>query len=218
MEPAYNPPLDPFLEVIYKDDHLLALNKQSGLLSVPGRLAEKKDSIQSRAQSLHPAALTVHRLDMETSGVILMALSQDVHRALSRMFQDRKTDKTYLARVGGLLAEDQGSVDLPLRCDWPKRPRQMVDHELGKAALTHWRVIERRRGETLVKLTPVTGRSHQLRVHMLSLGHPILGDSLYACDELHAAAPHLQLHASTLGLVHPVTGEDLLLKAPCPFE
>ncbi|RED53772.1 ribosomal large subunit pseudouridine synthase A [Aestuariispira insulae] len=217
MEPIYSPPQTPFLEILHQDEHMLAINKQSGLLSVPGRLPEKKDSIQLRAQSLHPTALTVHRLDMETSGVIVMALGEEMHRALSRLFQDRETQKTYLARVGGTINQQEGTIDLPLRCDWPNRPRQIVDHDLGKPAQTHWRVLNCGPDETLVELTPVTGRSHQLRVHMLSLGHPILGDSLYAPDELKKKVPHLQLHAHRLSFIHPATGKRIAFTAPCPF-
>ena len=216
-EQLYSPPQEPFLEILYKDLHLLVINKPSGLLSVPGRLPEKKDSVQSRAQSLHPEAMTVHRLDMETSGLIIMAMNPEAHRELSRQFQERETGKTYLARVYGHTDNASGEIDLPLRCDWPNRPKQMVDHELGKSAQTNWRVLEYGRDETLVELTPITGRSHQLRVHMLELGHPILGDRLYGSEASRSAAPHLQLHAAKLELSHPDTGEPLSFEAPCPF-
>jgi tRNA pseudouridine32 synthase/23S rRNA pseudouridine746 synthase len=163
---------------------------------------------------------------MATSGLMIMALNKPAHVAISRQFEQRKTKKTYLARVFGLVALNEGSVDLPLICDWPNRPKQKVDHENGKQSLTHYRVINRNQNHsdygneqtsTLVELTPVTGRSHQLRVHMLALGHPILGDRLYASKEALAMKNRLQLHALNLSLFHPSTEQAMTFNAPCPF-
>lgn len=216
-EHQYCPPQEPFLDILYQDESLIMLNKPSGLLSVPGRAPENQDSLALRVQSQLPHALTVHRLDMATSGVMVMALSKDVHRALSRQFQERETHKVYYAWVWGEVADEEGEVDLPLICDWPNRPLQVVDFEQGKSALTRWKKLKVEQGHTLVKLLPHTGRSHQLRVHMQAMGHPILGDEFYAGPEALAAAEQLQLHAAELGFTHPVSGEDLMFSCEPPF-
>ncbi|WP_068315446.1 bifunctional tRNA pseudouridine(32) synthase/23S rRNA pseudouridine(746) synthase RluA [Polycladidibacter hongkongensis] len=213
----YTPPKEPFLDVLYHDADLLVLNKPSGLLSVPGKAAEHKDCLETRAQQRFPTATTVHRLDMDTSGVMIMALNKAAHRHLGLQFERRYTKKQYLARVWGQVALESGVVDLPLRCDWPNRPKQMVDHELGKPAQTHFTVLSRDAQSSVMLLKPVTGRSHQLRVHMLELGHPILGDRFYAQGEALAAADRLQLHAHVLELRHPIGGADLRFVAACPF-
>jgi tRNA pseudouridine32 synthase/23S rRNA pseudouridine746 synthase len=207
----------PYLNIVFKDEHLLVLNKPSGLLTVPGKALEHKDSLELRVQRVYPTAKIVHRLDMATSGLLVMALDKDTHRQLSKQFELRQTRKTYIARVYGEVSGERGSVDLPLICDWPNRPKQMVCQQRGKPSLTHWRVLERNDNSTRMELTPVTGRSHQLRVHMLSLGHPILGDRLYAHSDALAMAQRLQLHAQTLGFTHPVTELPLELSAPVPF-
>ena len=213
----YAPPMRPYLNIVFKDEHLLVLNKPSGLLTVPGKALEQKDSLELRVQRVYPTAKIVHRLDMATSGLLVMALDKDTHRQLSKQFELRQTRKTYIARVYGEVSGERGSVDLPLICDWPNRPKQMVCQQRGKPSLTHWRVLERNDNSTRMELTPVTGRSHQLRVHMLSLGHPILGDRLYAHSDALAMAQRLQLHAQTLGFTHPVTELPLELSAPVPF-
>ena len=218
----YRPPMTPYLDIVYQDDDLVVLNKPSGLLSVPGRLPEHKDCLQNRVQRILPTATIVHRLDMATSGIILMALNKAAHVEISRQFEKRLTQKSYIARVYGKVAEQSGSVEEPLICDWPNRPKQKVDHENGKKALTHYQVLgydDSSYGEntTLVELTPVTGRSHQLRVHMLSIGHPILGDRLYAHHQALTISPRLQLHAQWLTVTHPVSKEPLTFKAQCPF-
>lgn len=215
---AYCPPQEPFLDILYQDDSLVVLNKPSGLLSVPGRSPENQDSLALRVQSQFPSALTVHRLDMSTSGVMVMALNKAVHRELSRQFQERETHKVYYAWVWGEVTQAAGEVDLPLICDWPNRPRQIVDFEQGKPALTRWEKIREESGNTLIKLLPHTGRSHQLRVHMQALGHPILGDEFYAHEAALAAADHLQLHAAELGFVHPDTGEPVVFECPPEFS
>ncbi|WP_288344672.1 bifunctional tRNA pseudouridine(32) synthase/23S rRNA pseudouridine(746) synthase RluA [uncultured Pseudoalteromonas sp.] len=213
----YNPPMTPYLSIVYQDDDLLIVNKPSGLLTVPGKDPKHADCLISRVNRVFPTAKIVHRLDMATSGIICLAMHKEAHRNLSIQFQDRKTAKRYIARVFGKLEQQTGSVDLPLICDWPNRPKQMVDHDNGKPSLTHFKVLEREQNATRVELTPITGRSHQLRVHMLSLGHPILGDKLYAHPEAFAMAPRLQLHAEMLTLAHPVSGETLIFEAAPEF-
>ncbi|QUM77925.1 RNA pseudouridine synthase [Moritella sp. 24] len=224
----YAPPQQPWLDIIYQDDAIIVLNKPSGLLSVPGRLPEHNDSIASRVQEQFPTATIVHRLDMCTSGVILMALTKAAQSHISRQFQQRSTSKYYYARLEGVPTANNGSIDLPLRCDWPNRPRQMVDFIDGKSALTHWNIISKQQitdenndtylESATVLLKPVTGRSHQLRVHMLALGTPILGDELYASAQGVAAAEHLQLHAAMLEIDHPLTEEKIQFKVKPPFS
>ena len=214
---VYQPPMSPYLDIIYQDNDIVVLNKGSGLLTVPGRLAEHKDCLQHRVQSVLPTATIVHRLDMATSGIIIMALNKPAHVEISRQFEKRLTEKSYIARVYGKLKENTGSVDKALICDWPNRPKQKVDEENGKKSLTHYDVIEYGENSTLVRLTPITGRSHQLRVHMLSIGHPILGDRLYAHDKALTESPRLQLHANILSLAHPVNQEKMTFQVDCPF-
>ncbi len=218
----YTPPMTPYLDIIFQDEDIVVLNKSSGLLSVPGRLPEHQDCLQNRVQRVLPTATVVHRLDMATSGIMIMALNKPAHVSISRQFEQRKTKKSYIARVYGHVKDQEGSVDLPLICDWPNRPKQKVDHENGKQSLTHYQVLSYNdlnsdEESSLVELTPVTGRSHQLRVHMLALGHPILGDRLYAHEQALAGSSRLTLHARNLSLAHPVTGELLNFVAPCPF-
>jgi len=215
---AYIPPPDCGLDLIHADDSLIVVDKPAGLLSVPGRGADKADCLASRVQAVFPDALTVHRLDMSTSGLILLARGEAMHRALSICFQERQVDKRYVAVVDGLLAEESGEIDLPLICDWPNRPRQKVDFEIGKRSLTRFRrlKINPANDTTVVELEPITGRSHQLRVHLASLGHPILGDDLYG-GEAFAKAERLLLHAMDLAFVHPVSGAALSFHSEPPF-
>lgn len=203
----YRPPTEPFLSVVHIDESLLVLDKPSGLLSVPGRDPAHRDSLASRAQAEYPGALIVHRLDMDTSGLVIMARNPDAHRKLSTLFQNRQVEKSYCAKVWGQPDGDAGEIDLPLICDWPNRPRQKVDFELGKPSLTRWEKVSASGGRSLVALKPVTGRSHQLRVHLQAIGHPILGDPFYAHPQALAAAPRLLLHATELALTHPESGE-----------
>lgn len=207
----------PYLSIVYQDDDLLIVNKPSGLLTVPGKDPKHADCLIARVNRVFPNAKIVHRLDMATSGIICLAMHKEAHRNLSIQFQDRKTAKRYVARVFGKLEQQTGSVDLPLICDWPNRPKQMVDHDKGKPSLTHFKVLEHEAQATRVELTPITGRSHQLRVHMLSIGHPILGDRLYAHSEALALAPRLQLHAEMLSLTHPVSDEKMVFEAAPEF-
>ncbi len=203
----YSPPLSPCLTVIHVDDELLILSKPSGLLTVPGKAVEHSDCLEQRAQKDYPGALIVHRLDMDTSGIIIMARNKSVLAHLGKQFEKRTVHKKYIANVWGHLEQKNGEIDLPLICDWPNRPRQKVDHEHGRPAKTVWDVIDYKENYTRVRLTPITGRSHQLRVHMLSLGHPILGDNIYAHDEAYKASERLQLHAERITIYHPKTGE-----------
>jgi len=213
----YNPPTDPYLTVLYSDEDILVIDKPSGILSVPGRTPDLADCLHSRAKESFSHATVVHRLDRATSGIMVMALNKKAHVHLSEQFAARETDKTYVARVWGNIKDEAGTVDLPLICDWPNRPKQMVDFKRGKPSITDWKVIEREDNITRVRLYPKTGRSHQLRVHMLSLGHPILGDDFYAEGDAYDAAERLQLHAETLSFKHPVTLEKCSFESPCPF-
>ena len=205
--------------MIHLDSGLVAVDKPAGLLAVPGRGADKADCVSARLQAAYPDALVVHRLDMATSGLMLLARGPEMQRRLSQAFAGRLIDKTYTAVVAGQLAEDAGEIDLPLGADWPNRPRQQVDALNGKPSLTRWRVLSRDalRGQTRLALQPQTGRTHQLRVHLSAIGHAILGDALYASNAVAAAAPRLLLHASRLTLAHPLTGAPLDLRSEPPF-
>lgn len=202
---------------LFLDDALLVVDKPAGLPSVPGRAPGLLDCMASRVQALVPDALVVHRLDMATSGLLVFARSKAVQRALSHAFAQREVDKGYVAVVTGELANEHGEIDLPLIADWPNRPLQKVDHALGKPSLTHYRVLTRESSRTRVALSPHTGRSHQLRVHLQALGHPILGDTLYAPPDVVAMSPRLLLHASTLAFTHPFTREAVRFESPPPF-
>ncbi len=211
------PPCRELLKEHFRDSHLVVVDKPTGLLSVPGRPPNDRDSALGRLQALNPETRVVHRLDMSTSGLMVFALHADSHRALSRQFQDRKIIKGYVAEVWGTPQQESGEINLPLRCDWPNRPRQMVDHELGKNALTRYRKVNTNSQYTQVWLEPVTGRSHQLRVHMAELGHPILGCEFYAHQKAYQATARLHLHASHLAFKHPATDEPMSFNSPAPF-
>jgi tRNA pseudouridine32 synthase / 23S rRNA pseudouridine746 synthase len=203
--------------IVHTDTHLLVLDKPSGLLSVPAKPPGCQDCLEARAKAAFPDALLVHRLDMDTSGLMIFARTRLAQRHLGWQFERRQVGKTYVARVAGHLAEEEGVVDLPLICDWPNRPLQMVSLDRGKAAVTAWRVLAREERATRVELRPLTGRSHQLRVHMLALGHPILGDAFYGDDAVQAGADRLQLHAARLELRHPDGGARVAFEVPVPF-
>jgi tRNA pseudouridine32 synthase/23S rRNA pseudouridine746 synthase len=213
------------LTVLHADEALLVFDKPAGLLAVPGRGPDKQDCLSARAQAAYPDALVVHRLDMATSGIVVMARGIEAQRHLSQCFEKRRTHKRYEAVVAGDLPNplpDNGwnSIDLPLILDWLARPRSIVSHELGKPSLTHWRLADAPPpgpGMTRLDLHPVTGRSHQLRVHLQAIGHPIVGDPLYASPEQEALADRLLLHARRLDIEHPVTGAMMRFEAPCPF-
>ena len=204
-------------EVVYKDEYIMVFNKPSELLTVPGKHLEHKDSLQLRVQRVWPTATIVHRLDMATSGLLIMALEKASHRHISKQFETRQVQKTYYARVLGVPSATSGTVELPLICDWPNRPMQMVDMENGKPACTHWELISHNDESSLLKLNPITGRSHQLRVHMLAIGHAILGDRLYATDAGKALSSRLCLHAFDIRFIHPVTGDSLHFETPYSF-
>ncbi|MBN2907492.1 MAG: RluA family pseudouridine synthase [Rhodobacteraceae bacterium] len=215
MSDSYVPPDTP-LEVLHQDHAILIANKPAGLLSVPGKGEHLADCLLARVQAAFPEALLVHRLDRDTSGLMVFALCRQAQRHLGLQFEKRQIKKTYVARVWGLLTPKTGTVDLPLIVDWPNRPRQMVDPVNGKSAVTDWRVV-RHEGETSrVRLYPQTGRSHQLRVHMMEIGHPILGDPFYATGPARDA-PRLMLHAEALRLRHPDGGKGMNFSAKCPF-
>lgn len=212
----YNPPLEPRLSVVHADADLIVLDKPSGLLSVAGKDPALSDCLEARAKELYPTASMVHRLDKDTSGILLMALNKKALAFLGNQFETRKTRKSYVARVWGHLADESGLVDLPLATDWENKPRQRVDHERGRSSQTEWQVLAHEANATRVRLFPLTGRTHQLRVHMLALGHPILGDVFYATGEALAAANRLQLHAEELAFTHP-DGNWLRFEVPAPF-
>ncbi len=216
----YDPPSEP-LNILYQDDDLLVLSKPSGLLSVPGKAEDQRDCLETRAMYEIPGALLTHRLDLETSGVFMMAKTKEAQAHINKQFEVRQTEKRYIARVWGHVEESSGHIDLPMRCDWENRPRQMVCYEHGRGAQTDWEVLEREsvdgQGFTRMLLKPITGRSHQLRVHMEEIGHPILGEVFYAHDEAEHAAERLQLHAESLSVFHPSSGEKMTFTDPCPF-
>lgn len=218
---TYDPPRTNFSvhgpNNIFTDDDILILNKPAGLLTVPGKSDAMADCVQSRVREHFNYARIVHRLDMSTSGILIMARHYEAQKNLSLQFEKRLTRKTYIANISGHPENDDGEINAPMRCDWPNRPLQMIDPEQGKTAMTKWDIIERYENYSRVRLYPITGRSHQLRLHMLHIGHPILGDRLYAPDDVFKSRPRLHLHAETLTITHPSTGEELTFTAPCPF-
>ena len=203
--------------VLYSDDALIVIDKPAGLLSVPGRGEHLQDCAAARVQVRYADASVVHRLDQPTSGLMLFARGALAQRRLSRAFESRRVGKRYLAVVAGLVEDDEGCIELPLACDWPNRPRQQVDRVSGKPSTTRWRVVSRdtQQGSTRLELKPLTGRSHQLRVHLQAIGHPIVGDALYAPSEW--AASRLMLHASALTIAHPSDARPLNFASPAPF-
>ncbi|MGB3555881.1 MAG: RluA family pseudouridine synthase [Jannaschia sp.] len=215
----YDPP-DSAIPVIHEDAHLLVVDKPAGLLSVPGRGEHLADCLLSRLAVDWPEVLLCHRLDRDTSGIMVFALTKEAQRRMGRMFETRRVKKRYVARVWGDVPEAEGVVDLPLIVDWPNRPLQHVNRETGKPAITDWRRMEPEPvdggGTTRMRLMPRTGRSHQLRVHMRELGHPILGDPFYATGAARNF-PRMMLHAEGLKFEHPATGIVTRLEAPCPF-
>ncbi|WP_421905175.1 RluA family pseudouridine synthase [Mameliella sp.] len=215
MASDYDPPTGE-IPVLYEDADLLVVDKPAGLLSVPGKGEDLQDCLLSRLEKAFPTVRLVHRLDRDTSGVMVFGLTPHAQRHLGNQFETRKTKKTYLARLHGKLEPATGEIDLPLIVDWPNRPRQKVCHETGKPALTGWNVLKSGEGETRVRLFPHTGRSHQLRVHTLALGHPILGDTLYA-PETADHYPRMMLHAEELRVNHPESGKGMKFRAPAPF-
>ncbi len=202
------------LEIIHSDDAFVAVNKPTGLLTVPGRGPDKQDCLYRRVLEKFPDALVVHRLDMDTSGLILFARSPEAQRNLGKQFENREISKTYIAVVAGVIEKNTGMVDFPMRKDMEQRlpPKHLVDCVRGKKAITEWRVLERGAQTTRVALFPKTGRSHQLRVHMQAIGFPIVGDPIYGIP-----AERLMLHAQSLEFLHPLSGEPIRLECPSPF-
>jgi len=210
------------VQAVHEDADLLVLQKPAGLLCVPGRGPDKQDCLSARAQQHWAGALIVHRLDQATSGLVLMARHIDAQRSLSHAFAERQVHKRYQAVVWGLLTAQEGAwneINLPIAADWERRPLRVIDPALGKPSLTRWRLLGHHpaNGTSRIELEPVTGRTHQLRVHMAAVGHPILGDALYAPAEVQAMAPRLLLHASHLAFAHPSTGEPLALECAADF-
>jgi tRNA pseudouridine32 synthase / 23S rRNA pseudouridine746 synthase len=210
------------LSVVYADDAVLVLDKPAGLLSVPGRGEDKQDCLSARAQRHFSDALIVHRLDMATSGLMILGRGPVAQRALNAAFANRSIHKRYIAVVDGFLpppTQDWGVIDLPILVDWPNRPKRMIDTVAGKPSITRWRVLnsEKALHTTRLELEPVTGRSHQLRVHLMAVGHAILGDALYASAPVQALSDRLKLHAHTLAFEHPITGQTLRFISPAPF-
>ncbi len=202
------------IDLIYQDASLLVACKAAGLLAVPGRGVDKQDCLSARIQQNFPDALVVHRLDMATSGLIVFARGTEIQRRLSQMFRDHEIAKRYVAVVSGRMESATGEVNLPIVADWPNRPLRKIDANLGKPSLTRYHVLSHDADTTRVELEPVTGRTHQLRVHMAAIGHPILGDALYGDT---ACAPRLLLHACSLSFTHPLSGEPLNFLSPSPF-
>ena len=212
----YNPP-ELSVDILYHDRNIIVVNKPSGLLSVPGKGELLKDCLISRLQKVFPDALLVHRLDLETSGVMLFALTPYAQRHLGLQFEKRQVKKTYIANVWGNVENKTGEIEAPIIVDWPNRPRQKICWETGKSAFTKWRVLKKNKLSTRVRLMPTTGRSHQLRVHMLSIGHVILGDKLYAKGEALEASERLQLHSESIKIRHPEGGKGIVFKSRNPF-
>lgn len=215
-------PVPPVPNLVHEDATCLVVNKPAGQLAVPGRGALSSGSLASDVQARWPQARVVHRLDMATSGLLLFALGADWQRQYSALFAARQIDKRYVALVRGRLGATVGScgdIDLPLAADWPNRPRQQVDMANGKPSLTRWEVLDQDTGGswTRLALQPVTGRSHQLRVHLLAIGHPILGDALYQPETAAQEAPRLMLHAAALAFRHPADGHEVQVRAAAPF-
>jgi tRNA pseudouridine32 synthase/23S rRNA pseudouridine746 synthase len=213
----YNPPTEPWLDTVYQDKDMIVFNKPAGILSVPGRDVERHDSIYSRLLTLHPNSHTVHRLDLATSGIIIFALRKDAERALKIQFQERETKKVYYARVFGHIKEKTGCIDFPLIKDIENPPKHKVDLVSGKQCKTFYEVVSYGERSTLVKLMPVTGRTHQLRLHMMALGHPILGDDFYADPTSLAMSARLLLHASEITIRHPYTKKTVCFEVAVPF-
>ncbi|SFT92649.1 RluA family pseudouridine synthase [Sedimentitalea nanhaiensis] len=211
----YSPPDGP-LDILHDDAQIIAVNKPAGLLSVPGRGAHLADCLLSRLQAVFPDVLLVHRLDRDTSGVMVFALTPHAQRHLGQQFEKRQARKIYVARLAGELTPKTGTVDLPLIVDWPNRPRQKVCHDTGKPSVTDWRVLRYQDGTTRIRLGPKTGRTHQLRVHMAALGHPILGDPLYA-QGIDAEHDRMMLHSEELRIKHPDSGASVKLRFAADF-
>lgn len=211
------PPPIGTIQYIYRDEQIIVVDKPANMLSVPGNTAEKQNCLIRFIQRDFPEARIVHRLDFSTSGIMVIAQDRQSHRELSRQFQDREAAKKYIANIYGCPDEDSGEINMPLRCDWDRRPRQIVDNHLGKPSRTFWTILKRNDICCRVSLTPVTGRSHQLRVHMQAIKHPILGDEFYAHETAFKMADRLELHAKELTITHPATNNRMTFRSKAPF-
>ncbi len=215
----YKPPPHIKLEILYKDDDLIALNKPSGLLSVPGRGESKQDCLISRLQLEFPQALVIHRLDMPTSGILLFALNKEMQKRMGMLFEKKNIYKEYIAKVHGILGEKKGIINQPLITDWINRPRQKIDYKTGKPSQTKYTLLSTdNKNNSLVMLQPITGRSHQLRVHMSSLGHAILGDELYGTSQTRNASQRLLLHAQKIEFIHPISNLKIHIECNVNFK
>lgn len=214
------PPCTEEVETIYRDEHLWMVNKPTFLLSVPGRGPHKQDCVLKRLQNQEPEVKMVHRLDLDTSGLMIFAIGKASQSELGRIFQRRQVKKTYEAVLQGIVEKDEGEIDFPIIADWERRPRQKICYETGKPSLTYFKVIERLtdKDATYVQLHPHTGRSHQLRIHSLNIGHPIIGCDLYAPIDVLKRSPRLLLHATELTFPHPISGEEMTFQCPSPFR
>ncbi len=212
-----HPPVVRDIPIVHADAFVVVVDKPAGLLSVPGIGPANADCVPVRLEPTFPGVRIVHRLDQPTSGLMILALDADTHRELSRQFEHREVEKTYVAVAHGVIEDDDGEIDLPIRLDVDNRPYQIVDHVHGKQAHTRYRVVERHPDRTRVELFPKTGRSHQLRVHLAEIGHPILGDDLYAPGEVRAMSKRLLLHATELVVTHPGTGERVGFRSVAGF-
>lgn len=214
----YKPPVHIALDILYEDEHLLVVNKPSGLLSVPGRGDDKQDCMISRLQLKYPQALTIHRLDMPTSGILVFALNKPMQREMGKLFEQRKINKSYIAKAYGHIKSEKGTIEQPLITDWKNRPKQKIDYLNGKPSTTRYMVTSHNAdNSSTVQLEPVTGRSHQLRVHMSSLGYPILGDELYGTTASKQASKRLLLHAQGICFLHPVTHKPVKIACKPDF-
>ncbi len=212
----YNPPQTP-LTFLYEDEAICLIDKPAGLLSVPGRGENHDDCLMQRLEDINPNMLLIHRLDCATSGVMIFAKDKLSQKKLGRQFEKRATQKTYIAEIYGHPSTEQGRIEAAMRCDWENRPIQIIDPIDGRNAITDWQIIEKRTETSLVALKPETGRSHQLRVHMAHLGHPILGDAFYANDKIYEMTDRLHLHAQSLSFYHPVTNDWMTIETIHPF-
>ena len=204
-------------KILYEDKSILAAEKPSGLLSVPGIGPQKQDCAVSRIQAWSPNARIVHRLDRDTSGILIMAKNRESHRELSRQFHDREVKKTYHALAYGHPCSPKGYINLPIRKDLDNPPCQLIDHSLGRPSITFWEILNKEKKFTKIELKPITGRSHQLRLHLYSIGHPILGDDLYGSSESFKMSNRLMLHANSLTITHPLTLDQITFKSNTPF-
>jgi tRNA pseudouridine32 synthase/23S rRNA pseudouridine746 synthase len=214
---VYEPPELGALPILHVDEHILVLDKPAGLLTVAGKTPDLADCLEARAVAEYPSATMIHRLDKDTSGIIVLALTPQSHASIGQQFEKRQTRKSYIAHVWGQVAAPKGRVDQALICDWPNRPKQHIDPINGRQAITDWQVLDILDDYTRVQMTPKTGRTHQLRVHMSFLGHPILGDNLYAPSDALAASDRLCLHAAELSFKHPETGAEMNFESVVPF-